>query len=246
MKIISDRKDLPKWFFEKDRYSWLKDASIQLLEQEWDRRYAAYVAYKSGTLKEAENSGGMVASIYAEAVTPCLKNEEVNLPLRTGLIDCLETGDLLLRTIGLTHSGKTLDELLLAPLDPVTDGVLLEILLDEITDAEILQALEVLLPRIRKKLKKPEPSINKEKKPTTYNMGPRINKLRTKGVFEFTDLYLWSKYNDKSISNPLYAAIIKPGLYSDKKISKLKTEITDTLLQPRFLELLCMHAKGIL
>jgi hypothetical protein len=237
MTTITDKKDLPNWFFKKDRYSWLETASLHQIAAEWDKRCCANREYCELEVQVGEINSIEMA-VICEDMQPIPNNEEPYSPVTCPLVNKLETGDLIFRTFDLSRSVNDMFDLRHSKLPDVSKGVMFELLIDEATDNEILSALQVLLPNIRKELKKPEPAA--------YEMNPRIAQLRNQGLFELTDLILWAKFKRKKISNKLLAAIIKSGMHTDREISDFKSKKIEYMLTPRFMDILWMHVEGIL
>jgi hypothetical protein len=155
MKIIADKKDIPKWFFEKNRYSWLKDASIEHLAYEWDIRRIADTEYDQAGLENADTSWVEMVFAKPREFKSEARNEYTHHS--TEHVRCLRTADLIWMTFDQSRLMESYDELIYTSYKPATEGVVMELLLDEVSDSEIIKTLKVLLPNIRKKLGKPGP-----------------------------------------------------------------------------------------
>ena len=223
MSKITNKADLPKWSTKDNRYSWLKDASIQHLSNQWAMRVAAYRDIEEGILDSEHlsliynNYGAFEDSYFSESITTPQYKSDLIWPLASG--DVLQHANKINAEnpdVFAADNAKTFK----------TDegGILVNIAMSDLTNKEILSELALLLNDIRPMF--PGPSAN-------YNLKPQIYKLRKLAVFKFTDLFLWAASQGSTISAGTYVAVLNPDKYSPKQISDLLKQVK-TMMSLRF------------
>ena len=241
MERIADKNKLPKWFFEKDRYSWLQDASLQHLAEQLTIRRSALFELKNGA-SNTEHMSLIENNYRAFESKKDISEKKTHLkgvsnPLNTDVVQTISAGGVLLMAQCINPDILTSKKWHL-DYSHCTEGFIAQLSIRDFTDAEIIDTLIKVLPIMRKKLEMPAPQH--------FRMDNQIQKLRTGGVFEYLDLFFWAAYNNKSIHNELYATVIKPGSYTSDYISnKLKVN-AEAMLTLRFSDLLEMKIDNIL
>jgi len=223
MATIKFKSELPTWFLKKNRYSWLnKDTPIQHVADQLAIRVAAEHDIKAGKL-DSEH----LRDIYENknAFSPCIAYGDSS-PYHGEVIWPLSAGDVLLNARDICETNPdpfTVENLEIYRWSDSAINIYMAI--EHATDAEILAELKRLLPGIRTKLGIVEPQKR--------NMGPRISKLKTGGIFECLDLSLWEMATGDTILGKVYSQVIKNQRYNEKRISDLKNEALE-MLELRF------------
>ncbi|NRA60798.1 MAG: hypothetical protein HRU25_07770 [Psychrobium sp.] len=240
MAKIDDVNKLPKWFREdKGRYSWLRDCSLSHLAGQWTIRVAAFQ-----DLEEGKKNSEHLQHIYDNY--GAFEDDDYFPPYKGDVIWPLVSSDILLHAREIsTLNPDPFDEDNVAIYQPREGSIIINIALADLTDTEVISQIQLLLDHVRPKLnihgrnnvKEKDVTPHKHKAKKKKNMAPQIHKLRTGGIFECMDLFLWAEANGHEIKGDTFAVAVQPNRFDNKTISA-QLAYAKEMVTERFTDLL--------